>query len=345
MRRYYVLDALRCLLALCVAVGHAGVFPLFGVVGQHDVVLDMLARGWRTTVYGPAAVIAFFVISGFCIHFPFARRTKASPVIRFYARRYIRILVPVTCTVVLFKIALPSTVIFGSGSILWHSTLWSIVCEELYYAVYPLLNRASKKVGWSYIVIASLVPAIFVCWYYFPAVDWQDIGVVPTALTLFPVWLSGCYMAENLPALLRTYSPRGIWLWRAAAWVTMWAALVLHSHTIFHQTVTGIAVGIVYYFWLRAEISFYLHRKPWRVLVWAGQWSYSLYLIHPLAIAIGVQTLGLSPQSRLSWLVLMSFTLLSSYVFYLLIERPSHKLAKRIPMVDRAPLAPAPEVA
>jgi len=63
------------------------------------------------------------------------------------------------------------------------------------------------------------------------------------------------------------------------------------------------------------------------------------------AISTGKDTLGLSPQSCLGWLVLMSFTLLSSYVFYLLIERPSHRLAKRIRLVDRVPIVPAPEVA
>ena len=32
-----------------------------------------------------------------------------------------------------------STSTLGAASILWKSTLWSVLCEEIYYALYPLL--------------------------------------------------------------------------------------------------------------------------------------------------------------------------------------------------------------
>jgi peptidoglycan/LPS O-acetylase OafA/YrhL len=57
LKRYYVIDALRSVLALCVAIGH--VFPLFGPVSQQDAFWDFLANGFRTMVFGPPAVIAF----------------------------------------------------------------------------------------------------------------------------------------------------------------------------------------------------------------------------------------------------------------------------------------------
>lgn len=337
MKRFHVLDALRFLLALCVVIGHAGMPPLFGPVGQIDTVADFMARAWRTSVYGPAAVIAFFVISGFCIHYPFAATDKPCLIARFYARRYIRILVPVMGTVLLFKLAFPDTVIVGNGSILWHSMLWSIVCEEIYYALYPALNRLARQSGWVVIVAASYLPAILTCWYFFPAVDWQDIGVIATAVVLFPIWLSGCYLAEHISEFQRNYTVRQIWLWRFAAWATMWIALILHSHTNIHQTVSGLAVGIVYYFWIRAEIAYYRNRSPWKILVWGGKWSYSLYLIHTLIIAI-VIGYGLRPdQSRVDWIILLAATLIACYLFYLAVERPSHRLARRIPLFARAP--------
>jgi peptidoglycan/LPS O-acetylase OafA/YrhL len=56
-----------CLMLFWSQIGHAGAFPLFGPVGQHAGMLDLLARGIRTLVWGPPAVIVFFVISGFLL--------------------------------------------------------------------------------------------------------------------------------------------------------------------------------------------------------------------------------------------------------------------------------------
>jgi peptidoglycan/LPS O-acetylase OafA/YrhL len=332
MKRFYVIDALRFVLALCVVFGHVGVFPLFGPVGQPNAFWDFWARGFRTVAWGPPAVIAFFVISGFCIHYPFAESKRKSPILQFYARRYIRILVPVICTVTLFKIFFPQKIVFGSDTILWNSTLWSIVCEEIYYAIYPLLNRYGPQVGWSNILKVAFATSILTSWYFYAGPDWQDIGFIATAVTLFPVWLMGCYLAENVTSFKAVCSGRQIWLWRIAAWGIMWLAMGLHFHVGFYQTVSGPWVGIVYYFWLRAEISYYKTRRPWELLVWGGRWSYSLYLVHPIAIVLCQMYLKNGTQLRFDWLIVVGFALTASYVFYLLVERPSHQLARRIPL-------------
>src|SRR5205807_5596222 len=135
VRRLYAIDALRSVLALWVAIGHAVIFPLFGAVGQNEGAVDLMARAFRSLVWGPPAVIVFFVISGFCIHYPYARGKRPCQMLPFYARRYFRIVIPVAFTATMFKIMFPQIVIVGSDSILWHSTLWSVLCEELYYAL------------------------------------------------------------------------------------------------------------------------------------------------------------------------------------------------------------------
>jgi peptidoglycan/LPS O-acetylase OafA/YrhL len=335
LRRLYVIDALRCVLALWVAIGHAGAFPLFGPVGQHGGVLDLLARGVRTLVWGPPAVIVFFVISGFCVHYPFVDKRDKFPIARFYARRYLRILVPVIFTVAIFKMLVPKTVVIGSNSVLWHSTLWSVLCEEIYYAVYPFFNRLRASVGWPNILKGAFGLAIPVALYYLPAQDWQDIGIVNTAIVLFPVWLLGCYLAENLPSLTKEYSTRSIWIWRLSAWATMWVAEILHFHGGIHQIQTGLWTGVIFYFWLRAEISYYRNRNPRRLLIWAGRWSYSLYLVHPVVISICAASGLLAFESRQSWVAVVALILLGAYVFYLAIERPSHNLARKISLFDR----------
>lgn len=337
LQRLYVLDALRIVLAVVVAIGHAGVFPLFGSIEQSTGLLDVLARGFHTLVFGPPAVIAFFLISGLCIHYPFAVSQTPCPVFRFYARRYLRILTPVMCTVALFKFIFPSTVIIiGAGSILWASTLWSIVCEEIYYALYPILNRIFPRLGWPGILGVAFGLSIFVIWYSFPATDWQDIGIIATAAILFPIWLLGCLLAEQVASLKVTTFVGHIWLWRLGAWVTMWIALILHFHSSIHQTFSGVAVGVLYYFWLRAEIGYYKCRAPWRFLVWGGGWSYSLYLIHPIVIQLLAQYDPFIFKTRLTWIAGFILVLLCSYAFYLIIERPSHNLARKVRLTTRA---------
>ena len=333
--RHYILDALRIVLAFTVTLGHAGLIPIFGLADQPDAAFASLARAFRTLAFGPPAVIAFFLISGFCIHYPFAVSRTKCPVLRFYARRYTRILAPLVCTVALFKVFFPETIIIGSNSILWASVLWSIVCEEIYYAIYPILNRIFLVFSWAVILGLAFASSIIVIWTNFPAADWQTIGIVATTLTLFPVWLLGCHLAEQVSSLKLEYSTGRIWLWRFGAWFTMWAALVLHFHTLLHQTINGVFVGVIYYFWIRAEIAYYKRRTPWRLLVWGGNWSYSLYLIHPLAISLLMRHDSLIFQSNLGWVFGMIFILSSSYAFYFLIERPSHKFARRVALVDR----------
>jgi peptidoglycan/LPS O-acetylase OafA/YrhL len=342
VKRLFVIDALRCVLALWVAIGHAGTFPLFGPVGQYDGVVDSLARGVRTGVWGPPAVIVFFVISGLCIHYPFVGKSDKFPVMRFYARRYLRIVIPVIFTVATLKILIPRTVIFGSNSILWHSTLWSIVCEEMYYAVYPFLNRLRLLIGWLYILICAFGVAIPVALFYLPAQDWQDVGIVNTAIVLFPVWLLGCYLAENLPSSTNRCSTRSIWIWRSSAWLTMWIAEMLHFHGGIHQIQTGLWTGVVFYFWVRAEICYYQNRRPWDLMVWGGRWSYSLYLIHPVVISLCAGYGILASESRQNWIIVMALILAGSYVFYLAIERPSHNIARRIILFAAQPVRPAP---
>jgi len=66
------------------------------------------------------------------------------------------------------------------------------------------------------------------------------------------------------------------------------------------------------------------------VLAWAGLWSYSLYLVHAQAAdlwyALGVRNLG----PRLNWCGIILGSLVGAYALYLVVERPSHRLARWI---------------
>lgn len=116
-RHYPIVDALRFVLALWVVMSQFGVFPLFAGADQSTWLERTISHGWNTLAYGIPAVIGFFIISGFCIHLPFRDGEKLT-VGPYYARRYIRILVPVSLALVVSRLAGNHQPIWGQDTVL-----------------------------------------------------------------------------------------------------------------------------------------------------------------------------------------------------------------------------------
>jgi len=328
---YPVLDALRFLLAFWVVVGHDHMIPLFGDPALGVGYWRLFKHAWSTLVFGTPAVIVFFVISGFCIHLPF-RGSSRIDVWRYYLRRYTRILIPVAAAILSFRLMGSHLVFRGKDSILFNSPLWSLACEEIYYALYPLLRWIRNAVGWGRMLPASFVVGISIAATHPHFDGWQIFGPFGTAMILLPVWLLGCYLAEQAEKLGEADRRHSIWFWRFLAWFGCWSAEMLHFKLHIHYTQTMVWFGVLAYFWIREEIAYGKTHAPNKILVAAGSWSYSLYLMHwhggTIFVALGLDNLNLGGISK--WLALISVSLLLSYVFYLLVERPSHKLARKI---------------
>ena len=342
--RFPILDALRFVLAFWVVMADFGIFPLFAGVDENTLLGRLLVHGWRSVTFGTAAVIGFFVISGFCIHLPF-RNGEELPVARFYARRYIRILIPLAGALVTLHLAGVPLQFFGRDSILWHSLLWSLLCEEIYYAAYPLLRLCRARFGWTALLTIAFAVGGGIAATHRYADDWPVYGPIGTALILLPVWLLGCLLAEQAEHLLPD-SSRSIWTWRFLVWLASWVCGILHFKAHISYTQTMLPFGILTYFWIRREISYGMCAKPWRPLALAGKWSYSLYLIHGAAMVIFARKIPMPNLGyAVNWCAANAFILLFSYVFFLLIERPSHRLARRISLRPALTLAPEKEVA
>jgi peptidoglycan/LPS O-acetylase OafA/YrhL len=327
--RYPILDALRCVFALWVTVDHVGRFPLFAAVDTGTGFGHLLARGWITVIWGIPAVIGFFVISGFCIHLPFRQEGKL-PVARYYARRYTRILLPVAVAILLSRAFGIHQPVFGAGSILWNSVLWSLACEELYYAVYPAARLVRNRFGWTWLLAPIFLCGLVTSLLYPNALDGTLPGTLKTAIILFPIWLLGCLLAEQSDHLPRVNSRATIWKWRLLAWFGSWICEMLHFHAKMSLELTLLGFGVLAYFWIRKEIAYRQDGKAFRTLAWAGLWSYSLYLLHVPAAQF-IERLHLAnPESAGSWVVLYALVLGMTYLFYLCIEMPSHRLARRI---------------
>lgn len=343
--RFAVLDALRIVMATVVMIGHMGPYPIFGPFSETQGLTRSLTIAQGFFFFGQYAVVVFFLISGFCIHAPFAKLTsKTVPVLRFYGRRYARILVPLIVIVVLFKVTLPSTPITGSESILWRSALWSIACEEILYALYPLIYRLRVRVGWRPILVTTFTGAAATVTGFIVR-DEHLPGLIATTAVLLPLWLLGCVLAESAPSLMasvRTSASDGsaardrIWLWRAACVGATWSAPVIHHALSIYWLCTALPAGVLFYFWLRAELRHSQVKRPWRWLVSGGRFSYSLYLVHVLVIAIVGPFAEGWFASRVMWFAGAILIFAVSYGYFLAVEQPSHRLARRIRLVAPA---------
>ncbi len=329
--RYAVLDALRFVLALWVTIGHYEAFPLFAGVNEATPVGRFVVHAWQSIVFGTPAVIVFFVISGFCIHLPY-RDDAELQIGKYYVRRYTRILIPVAGAVCVYRFVGQRFVFWGEHSILWQSPLWSLLCEEIYYAVYPLLRRLRRAVSWKRVIPVTFVVSVGVAATNVHALSWHEFGPLGTAAILLPVWLLGCLLAEQAEALPTPGDSARcrIWAWRFAAWSASWVTEMLHFKAHVPLTQTMAWFGLIAYFWVKNEIAYGKRHEPWRLLAWAGLWSYSLYLVHAQTEGIWYWLHVPNAGPRLMWCGIILSSLVGAYVFYLLVERPSHWLARRL---------------
>src|SRR5260370_16816522 len=95
----------------------------------------------------------------------------------------------------------------------------------------------------------------------------------------------------------------------------------------------GLREGLIFFAiaataWLFQEAVRFRRIRPLSILEWAGTWSYSLYLVHPLAMAFYRLLPFDQSGSFMGWCMHMSFILVSSYIFAVLFEFTSHKLPR-----------------
>ncbi len=318
------LDGLRFVLALWVAFGHGAFIPLPAAL-DHGVVRGL----FNSIPNGAAAVMVFFVISGFCIHYPF-RAARSIDLLGFYARRHIRILLPIVAAVL---IARPLGI---QLSLFQDSILWSLVCEEIYYTIYPVLLWARARVGWPALIVAGFAGAFGVV-----ALDWPTqplyalYGWQLNWLVGLPCWLLGAHLAESLDlaqAVAHAPGRAALWAWRLGALVVgsmgtnvLW----FHSPVRVPYPISLDLFALYAFFWLRAEIRRAEAFGAGRIEP-LGAFSYSMYLVHVQALALfALWPAAGSLNAFAAWLLRVSWVIAFSWMFYRLVEKPAHQLARR----------------
>jgi peptidoglycan/LPS O-acetylase OafA/YrhL len=314
------LDTIRFVCAIWVVISHLGGIPIFDDAAKSNIIGAIVRVLYRNLCpSGSTAVIIFFVISGFCIHYPHSKQLEIPNLLEYFSRRYLRVGVPLLMAMTisaLFKTSLDSI-------------LWSLIAELIYYTIYPVMLQLLRS-GYSVrqLLIVSAIASFLLILTDPTAKNYHSFGSSFNWLLALPCWLIGVQLADSVVTDTVTSKPRHIWSWR----VGIIGANILLNFLRFHSPIghpwTLNFFAILVFFWLFQEIRFYQHKSPAPLLEWAGKWSYSLYLTHILAQAAFLLLPQVDLGLVMNWVVRMLFILLSSYLFGLLFEFPSHRLAR-----------------
>jgi len=311
------LDTVRAFAALSVVLAHI-LGPKLPSVLQNLGLNQGIADFSKYLFTGHPAVIVFFVVSGFCIHYPYTRRNL--PVIAFTLARWMRIMPPALIAMLLAYLLHVEKYNFVDGFI-----LWSIVCELWYYSLYPLFLWLSRRVSFTVqfllaiILSFSLVAALGSNQYgaghiYGPALNW---------LVALPSWLLGCVLANQHSSEIvpKTCSMRSIVLWRTTVAMVASVLYWLTMNTPVGYYLTMNLFALLVFIWIRAEIN--APKCAHSLFEQIGKWSYSIYLFHMVFLALVSRLFGIP-------YLYIPVILALCYLAYRIVEKPSHDYARSI---------------
>jgi peptidoglycan/LPS O-acetylase OafA/YrhL len=322
------LDALRGLLAVYVAIGHCRWLLWSG----HSIWLAAPHQSWEaipayasaTFRFGREAVMVFFVLSGFFIHYQAARPDGRLPsASTFYRRRWHRLAPPyyfaLAVTVVLdvmgrawwpalyqsqtgdalldqtfahggysFASVAPAMVLLPSSlgrDFGSNGPLWSLAYEAVYYLAYPMwLWLRQRSAAAAFVAVPVLCAAA-------PLLPLD--GFPLSVLMHYPIWLAGAFLAERL-ARAGT-SSRQVWIggtmFVAGATLHLWSA-----GRLLPTVVAAVLFGC-------GAVALFAAATLPKMLVSSAEFlgirSYTIYIVHfpllALASAWVIQTYGGRP--------------------------------------------------
>ncbi|MCC8425738.1 acyltransferase [Mucilaginibacter sp. UR6-11] len=323
---FYGVDSIRFVLAFVVMLSHFDNVYAETLKTSAHFPLKVLGAFLANAFDGTSAVIAFFIISGFVIHYPC--KNGIDNTFQFWIRRFLRILIPLA-------------VILSVGMAFDHpekTVTWSLYCELIYYALYPLLLKINLR--WKMKFIAAwCIAAVFIgvgsfhdIQAFFKQTDnhyhgyyWQ-FGNYLTWLVGLPCWLLGVLIAENIDKL-KTITTGKIIVYRLSVYAISCILCIAKFHLHLSYILSMNVFALLLYKWIQAEIVYYKNKPANSLLEKMGKFSYSLYLCHPVVFLLLKRYLVFN---NFTYPLFVLLTILSAYLFYLLIERPSHRLARRI---------------
>lgn len=355
------IDVLRGLSALAIVLFHARVTLWVGwtqirATPEQFSTIDRLAAFLSLPVpFFGSAVMLFFLISGFCIHYPYANRGREFQWKSYLWRRWGRIYPPYFAIVLIgiglecylfFEFKEPASSVatwwksvvmlenYGpdAGRMMSNPSLWSLPVEAELYLVYPLFLWMLQRHGLKYALLLPTVVSLAALVAVLKRPDW--IVLEYNFALYWLMWCSGAACAElaarqRLPA------------WRGEFWVLMLLSLLFScwlTATKHANVLQNWSWVVVYLFILLRGLTISQNRLGTEpsmtdngkipgisaVLARIGVFSYSLYLIHypffTLCGAIWIRWFGSKPANFLVTLGFCLVALVLAPIFYRFIE-------------------------
>jgi peptidoglycan/LPS O-acetylase OafA/YrhL len=358
------IDALRGSAAVAVAISH--IYQQFYAEQFGPVLHKILsyAGGW--------GVALFFVLSGFCIHLPHAERKRFAAkvggvaklnVADFAIQRFLRIIPPYWLSLGLSLAAgaiATTNILNGStywGDVLVHilgihgffpnclesinSVFWTIGLEIHFYILYIFF---ANRVFNLYRVAALMACGLFVYGAFSvslqPNDPWRLLGT-HLFVTLFWQWYLGAWLAEiYVKYKARFVGPSiAVYAMRVAVIILSFSMslidpVVFKLHIV-QWTIPFVSFSIVALFLIDCRTTGGLFSD---CLSHLGDVSYSLYLLHPLAIWVFVALPSKSSSASI-WQGVLSLivSILFAAISYHLVERPLLRWRKSLRNARRSP--------
>jgi peptidoglycan/LPS O-acetylase OafA/YrhL len=355
--KFIFLDGIRGFSALFVALYHAQLFTGH----TDDYIHSSLKPLNIFLGYGHFSVAVFIVLSGFCLTIPVAKsediRLKGG-FSRYIGRRSTRILPPYYFALVLSLILIYSFPILQTiSNTVWDSKipvtasslishlllthnfsenwilkingpLWSVATEWQIYFVFPILIYIWRKVNlslsFSFAIILGCAIALLI-----PVVHSWYLGLFAMGMVSSVI----CFSKQPLFTLINSRLNWSI-LSKGATILLFFFLTMLQFktiHLLISESIVGFLICIILINFTFVEVKS-LH-KPLvlklfntRFAAFIGTFSYSIYLIHSPILGL-LNLAGLNYQMStdirlLSMLfIAVPFSILISYLFYLLVER------------------------
>jgi peptidoglycan/LPS O-acetylase OafA/YrhL len=357
--RYVQLDSLRGLAACSVVICHAtNVLP--GVYDHPERLWWFTGTPLAIVRTGHAAVIFFFVLSGFVLTLPFLKGLVSYP--GFVVRRICRIWIPyatamvvaVCCATWFYSNPVPGLSHWANDSIAWQPGLmvdhlllvgsfdngeynpvvWSLVHEMRISLVFPLLILLLRLGAWWRVLgaAAALSVASLVVERLPLSLASTDL---PITLHYAGLFVLGMVLARDMPKLQALYG-RLSTRTKAVLWLL---ALLCYSHQAWlfpfskFQEIPFlrdglVAVGVTVFIVFALSSPKFSAWLEGRTLVFLGKVSYSIYLFHAVILLSLVHTLFGTVPLVLLWILTALLTLGIAALAYQLIEVPSIRLGR-----------------
>jgi peptidoglycan/LPS O-acetylase OafA/YrhL len=362
-RRLHSIDALRGAAAAIVVLYHLWNRYYPGMSTQGHVFKWPARVTWDYIAtfpiqYGYLGVTLFFVLSGFCIHYPQARSHIRSgednlELSQFARRRALRLYPAYLASILFSALAVglfPTLLAWSEGrgvdpmatfalghaaanalflqqffpaSLGFNGVYWTLLFEVQFYAFYPLLLWAARRFGFGKVLVVLLVVEA--------VASTHPLKIPCFFLTRYFEWYLGMFAAEEFAAARLTLRARPMFIAGTCG------GLLAIFHPVlwpFRDLLFSVAFYGILVYALRTDglrgptgLASVLNSKT---LVRVGAYSYSLYLIHVPVIDLVwngceiVQKKGLLSaaiaQPAAAVCVPLAFALANA--FYLLFERP-----------------------